>query len=157
MPGRTASGGALAPQPAARHRGRTNGPTDFSEPFFPLFSPLFLRLDVSSVWDGTSIEVRNRTSPTSDFEGEMQNESSHAPSAGAIVRLLWRAAALEKKLLRLPYGQLQVILLETATNCIISGCFAKNQQCGCIGSPLFQSSLLLWSNPVGAPTGATAR
>jgi len=50
MPGRAASGAALAPEPAALHRGRTPGPTDFSEFFFPLFCSLFLRSDVSYKW-----------------------------------------------------------------------------------------------------------
>ena len=48
MPGRAASGGALALEPAAHHRGRTTDPTDFSEPFFPLCLSLFVRSDVSS-------------------------------------------------------------------------------------------------------------
>jgi len=39
MPGRAASGGALAPapEPAARHRGRTTVPMDCCEPFLPYF------------------------------------------------------------------------------------------------------------------------
>jgi len=41
MPGRAASGGALAPEPAARHRGRTRVPTDYSQPLCPLFFTLF--------------------------------------------------------------------------------------------------------------------
>ena len=50
MVGRAASGEALAQEPAARHRGRTPGPTDFSELIFPLFCSLFLRTDVSYKW-----------------------------------------------------------------------------------------------------------
>ena len=37
IPGRAASGGAFAPKPAARHRGRTTGPTHLSEPCLPPF------------------------------------------------------------------------------------------------------------------------
>ena len=48
LPGRAAGGGALAPEPAARHRGQNTGPMDFSEPFFPLVFPHLLRSDVSS-------------------------------------------------------------------------------------------------------------
>jgi len=54
-----ASGGALAPEPAARDRGRTAGPVDFSELIFLLFLALFWRSDVSP--------IRNRTSRLSDF------------------------------------------------------------------------------------------
>jgi len=53
MPGRAASAGALAPQPAACHRGRTRVPTDYchsvSNPFSHFFSGSywdFLRSDV---------------------------------------------------------------------------------------------------------------
>ena len=48
--GRAASGGASAPEPAARHRGQTRVPTDYSQSLFPLFPPffLFLKSDVSS-------------------------------------------------------------------------------------------------------------
>ena len=48
MPGRAAGGGALAPEPAARHRSQNTGPMNFSEPLFPLFFSLLLRSDVSS-------------------------------------------------------------------------------------------------------------
>jgi len=47
MPGRAASGAALAPEPASLHIGRTPGPTDFSEFTFPWIFPLFLTSDVS--------------------------------------------------------------------------------------------------------------
>jgi len=62
LPGRAARGGALAPEPAARHRCRTTGrvPRDFSEPSFPLFCPLFLKSDVSSFWDRTWIQFNVR-------------------------------------------------------------------------------------------------
>jgi len=48
MPWRAASGRALTPIPAARHRGRTTGPEDFSEPPFPVISryfPTFLEVE----------------------------------------------------------------------------------------------------------------
>ena len=51
---RAASTGALVRARAARHRGRTTVPTDYSEPDFPLFSPLFLKSDVSSITNRTS-------------------------------------------------------------------------------------------------------
>ena len=54
--GRAASAGALALEPAVHHRGRTTGPRDFSESDFPLFFPLFfVKADVSSIWNLTSI------------------------------------------------------------------------------------------------------
>jgi len=49
---------------------------------------------------------------------KMGNESSDAPSAGALVRPLWRAAAPRLKPLRLPRAQLQVIFRKRATNCM---------------------------------------
>jgi len=58
MPGRAASGGALAPEPAARHRGRTPGPTDFSEFIFLfLFFPLYFDIGrlPPKFWNRTTI------------------------------------------------------------------------------------------------------
>jgi len=45
MPGRAARGGALASELAARHRGRTPGPADFSEFSFPLRVEFLLKTD----------------------------------------------------------------------------------------------------------------
>jgi len=158
MPGRAASGGALAPEPAARHRGRTPGPTDFSEFLFPFFFPLLLRSDVShqkseighltmsdlrsgrclirqtmemeydhykkvnrevrsqkKVGKIMKFDVRKKSKMMSDVR-KLENDGLDAPSAGALVRPLWRAAAPGLKPLRLPRAQLQVIFRKRATN-----------------------------------------
>jgi len=46
----------------------------------------------------------------------MENENLDAPSAGALVRLLWRVAAPGLKPLRLPRAQLQVVVRKKATD-----------------------------------------
>ena len=56
---------ALAPEPAARHRGRTTGPTDSSEPDFPVYFPLSLSnfpLCLKSERRPISCLISNRTS-----------------------------------------------------------------------------------------------
>ena len=45
MPGRAARGGSSASELAARHRGRTPGPADFSEFSFPLRVEFLLKTD----------------------------------------------------------------------------------------------------------------
>jgi len=47
----------------------------------------------------------------------MENDISDAPSAGALVRPLWRAAAPGLQPIRLPHAQLQVIFRKRANNC----------------------------------------
>jgi len=74
MPGRAASGRALAPEPAARHRGRTPGPADFSEFFFPLFFALFLRSDgshqKSEIGLQLNFNVRSQIGEKSDLRND---------------------------------------------------------------------------------------
>jgi len=54
-PGCAASGGALALEPAVRHRGRTRALQICSEPFSSIFFSLFLESDISSFWNRTSM------------------------------------------------------------------------------------------------------
>jgi len=74
--GRAASGGAIAPLPAACHRRRTRVPTDYSQSF-SFLSPPFWRSDVFFWRDRTSIEVQclisNRISfcETSDLRSDV--------------------------------------------------------------------------------------
>ena len=112
MSGRAASGGALAPQPAARHRGRTRGvPTDYCHSFSNTFSHFFLRLDVFRR------PILNRTSQTSNLAKKgLERGGCDQQSMGALVRPLWHAAAPGLKPLRLPRAQLQIIFRKRATN-----------------------------------------
>jgi len=164
-PGRAASGGALAPEPAARHRGRMRGPTDFSGLFLPSFSHFFeigrlhdrtsifnVRFEIGRsvslfgrrrIWDERCKQEDERCKQEGGGKGRMCNSTSSAdipfdiarltppisrgkwksdisldaPSTGALVRPLWRAAAPWLKPLRLPRTQLQVIFHKRATNC----------------------------------------
>ena len=103
MPGRAAGGGAIAPETAARHRGRTQALQILASPFSRFF-PLFLKSDVSSFWDRTLnwsaisewIEVRSQNDETSDLtKSEKKQENDWFKCAGTLVWPLWRQVGVQ--------------------------------------------------------------
>jgi len=112
---RAASGGAFAPQPAARDRGRTAGHTDRKNPDFALFLTFFqigrLALLIRDIF-----ELRFQNVEMSDFKNGKKRRGKRDPLKNdhpekhkirrTVVRLLWRAAAAGLKPLRLPRAHL---------------------------------------------------
>ena len=100
MPGRAASGGVLAPELAAHHRGRTRVPMDLSQHLCPLFSNLFeigrllyLRSDFnSSQTDFNSMsEFQIGRLLWEDFRSQIRRPISDSTSPG------WRDVRFQKR------------------------------------------------------------
>jgi len=112
-----------------------------------------VKSDFRKKWEKSSCPMSGKSDV--QFQEKWKMKISDAPSAGALVRPLWRTAAPGLKPLRLPRAKMQVIFRKRATNWWL---FWNYQQGSgspvlCLGfeyTPLFEQSSLLWSDPVGA-------
>jgi len=114
-----ASGGTLAPQPAAHHRGRARDPSDYSQSFPPFLVIFCLFGDRTSLFFGSNFDV-NLTF-LSDFKSDVQDVRFRENGRkygllrttirGTLVRPMSRAAATGLKPRRLPRSQSSDCLL----------------------------------------------
>jgi len=96
MPGRAAGGGAIAPETAARHRGRTQSLQILASPFSRYFFHFFWNRTSPHFEIGHWIEVRSQNEETSDLKkSEKKQGNDWFKSVGTLVWPLWREVRLQ--------------------------------------------------------------